>query len=191
MAASLKLPNASEVDHERDGDEARPGGNIGEVRDPQHVRPCRLELTVDPIQRAWRSLIADRRPYASSAYDALKTHRLHQPCDRAPRHILALPYKLSPDLADAIDLKVLFEDAPDLPAPRRVSARPRRRLVGICAAREMSVIGRRGDRQHAADRPDPIGVAMIVYEGDHGFNRRSTPPLRKKPPGLRTTPFAR
>ena len=109
-------PTSIGVDHERDVDEARPGGNIGEVRDPQHVRPCRLELTVDPIQRTWRSLIADRRPYASSAYDALKTHRLHQPCDRAPRHILALPYKLLPDLADAIDLKVLFEDAPDLPA---------------------------------------------------------------------------
>jgi hypothetical protein len=35
-------PTGIGVDHERDVDEAHPGGNIGEVRDPQHCPPSAL-----------------------------------------------------------------------------------------------------------------------------------------------------
>ena len=38
----------------------------------------------------------------------------------------------------------------------------------------MVVVGRRGDRQHLADRLDPVRLAMIVDERDHGLNRRSS-----------------
>src|ERR1700735_2961355 len=38
----------------------------------------------------------------------------------------------------------------------------------------MGVIGRQGDRQHPADRLDPVRLAVIVDEGDHGLNRRSS-----------------
>ena len=38
----------------------------------------------------------------------------------------------------------------------------------------MGVVGRRGDRQHLADRLDPMRPAVIVDEGDHGLNRRSS-----------------
>jgi hypothetical protein len=36
------------------------------------------------------------------------------------------------------------------------------------------VVGRRGDRQHPADRLDPVGLPMIVDEGDHVRDRRSS-----------------
>jgi hypothetical protein len=36
----------------------------------------------------------------------------------------------------------------------------------------MSVVSRRGDRQHLADRLDPVLVAVRIDEADHGF-----PPL--------------
>src|ERR1700722_19233899 len=38
----------------------------------------------------------------------------------------------------------------------------------------MGVIGRQGDRQHPADRLDPMRLAVIVDEGNHGLNRRSS-----------------
>ena len=39
---------------------------------------------------------------------------------------------------------------------------------------DMVVVGRRGDRQHLADRLDPVRLAVIVDERDHGLNRRSS-----------------
>src|SRR3954463_7539111 len=48
------------VDHKGDVDKAGPGRDIGEVGEPENVRPWRLELAVDVIQRAWRGLVADR-----------------------------------------------------------------------------------------------------------------------------------
>ena len=38
----------------------------------------------------------------------------------------------------------------------------------------MVVVGRRGDLQHLADRLDPVRLAVIVDERDHGLNRRSS-----------------
>ena len=40
----------------------------------------------------------------------------------------------------------------------------------------MVVVGRRGDRQHLADRLDPIRFPMIVDERDHGFLGGRAPP---------------
>jgi len=48
------------VDHKGDVDKAGPGRDIGEVGEPEDIRPWRLELAVDVIQRAWRGLVADR-----------------------------------------------------------------------------------------------------------------------------------
>jgi hypothetical protein len=45
---------AEHVHHERHVDPALPGRDIGEVRDPELVRPLGTELPVDPVQRAWR-----------------------------------------------------------------------------------------------------------------------------------------
>src|SRR3954463_9619875 len=36
------------------------------------------------------------------------------------------------------------------------------------------MIRRRGDRQHPADRLDPVGLTMLVDEGNHDRNRRSS-----------------
>src|SRR5690606_28332901 len=52
-------PPGDGVDHEGDVDEAGPGMDIGEVDDPQRIRPGDLELAVDPVQRAQCLRIAD------------------------------------------------------------------------------------------------------------------------------------
>jgi len=104
----------------------------------------------------------------------LQTHGPHQPLDRATRHAFSLPQQLPPNLAHAINLEIVVEDAPDFLAQNRIAPRPRRALRGIAARRRMRPIGRRGDRQNLADRLDPVRLAMIVDEGDHGLNRRSS-----------------
>jgi hypothetical protein len=86
----------------------------------------------------------------------------------------ALPPQLPPDLAHAIDAEVLLEHASDLDFQIRVAADPLGQAGGIGALAGVGVVGRRGDRQDPADRLDPVGLTMIVDEGDHGLNRRSS-----------------
>jgi hypothetical protein len=45
------------IDHKGNIDEAGPGRDIGEIRDPEHVRARRLELPVDAIERACRGRV--------------------------------------------------------------------------------------------------------------------------------------
>ena len=78
------------VDDEGDVDEAGPGRDIGEVGDPEHIRPWRLELAVDVIQRAWRGLVADRGSDRFAADDPLQAHVPHQSRHRATGNIEAL-----------------------------------------------------------------------------------------------------
>ena len=167
------------VDDEGDVDEAGPGRDIGEVGEPQHVRPWRLELAVDVIQRTWRGLVADRGLDGFAADDPLQTHVPHQSRHCATGNIEAFALELSPDLAHAVDPEVLLEDAPDLDLQRGVLPGARRQLGRIAPLGHMGVVGRGGDRQDLADRLDPMRPTMIVDEGDHGLDRRSSSAIAK------------
>ena len=59
------------VDDEGDVDKALPGGNVGEIRHPQHVRPRCDELAIDVIQRARCGLVADGGAYRLAADNPL------------------------------------------------------------------------------------------------------------------------
>jgi len=83
----------------------------------------------------------------------------HEPLYRTPRHLMVLAPQLPPDLAHAIDVG-------------GVTLGSRRSLGRISTPGDMSVIGRRGDRQDFADWLDPMRLAVSVNEGDHGLNRR-------------------
>ena len=48
------------------------------------------------------------------------------------------------------------------------------RRVGSGCVRLAPKVGRRGDRQHAADRLDPVRLPMLVDERHHHFARRSS-----------------
>src|SRR5260370_3522432 len=60
------------IDDKGDVDEARPGCDVREIRDPQHVRPRALELPVGGVQQVRRCLVADR------GFDRLATHNTFQ-----------------------------------------------------------------------------------------------------------------
>jgi len=103
-------------------DDPFPGRDAGEIADPEHIGCRHAKLAVHLVQRAWDLLVWDRRPVRFAADDALDAHVRHQPCHRATRDTEeALPDELPPDLADAMDPPVLFENPPDL-GPRGLIA---------------------------------------------------------------------
>ena len=116
-----------------DIDEPLPGNDIGKIADPKHVRRRHPELAVCFVQRTKRLLVRDRRLVRLAPDNVWNPHVLHQPRQRASRDIEALVAKLPPDLPDAIDLPVPFEDSKDLGAQRLVAARPIRQSGRISA----------------------------------------------------------
>jgi hypothetical protein len=162
------------VDPEGHIDKAHPGRDVGEVADPERIRPQCLELPVDAIERARRGLVADRRPGRLAAHGALQAHGSHQARHGAAGDCDPLSAELPPDLAHAIDPEVLLEHAPDLGFQGLVALGSRRSLPRINPSPNMGVIRRRSDRQDLADRLDPVNVPMMVDEGDHGLDRRSS-----------------
>jgi hypothetical protein len=104
----------------------------------------------------------------------LQAHLPHQAEDRTARDIKAFPRQLPPDLAHAADLEVLIEHASDLDLHDSVALRPSRPPGWIAPLGRMVIVRRWGDRQQLADRLDPIRLAVIVDERDHGLDRRSS-----------------
>jgi hypothetical protein len=62
-------PTCIHVNHKGHLLPALPRGNVREVRHPQLIGPCRLELPIDPVQRAWCVSVWGRR-----AHDLATTH---------------------------------------------------------------------------------------------------------------------
>ena len=140
----------------------------------QHVRRRHAELAVHLVQRPWCPSVRDRRPVRLATDDALDPQPLHQPPDRATRDVEAFAAQLPPDLAHAIDPIVIFKDPQDLGAQRIVTARPVGLSRRVGPLRQMAVVGGRGDRQHAADRLDPMHPPMRIDERHRHFDRRSS-----------------
>ncbi len=155
-------------------DKAGPGGEIVEVRHPQSVGRRRLEPAVHPVKRARRCLVASCGLHRLAPDRAGQTHLAHQSLHRAARHVEAFAPQLAPDLAHAVDREVLFEHAPHLHLQGFIALGPRRPSVRIAAPSGVRAVGGRSDRQHPADRLDAVHLTMIVDEGDHGLNRRSS-----------------
>jgi len=163
-----------DVDDKGDIDETGPCRDVGKVGHPQGVRTRRIELPIDAIERTRGGRIADCGADPFAPHDALQAHRAHQARHGAASDRGPFPQKLSPHLPDAIDAEVLLVHAPDLGPQSDIAPGPCRQLARIGAPCGMGVIRRRGDRQNAADRLDPVKDAVLVDEGNHGLNRRSS-----------------
>ncbi len=98
-----------DVDHERDVHEAAPGGDVGEVRHPELIRPRRGEVAIDEIGRPVGRRIADcvviiqARPRTTPRRPIARIRRSHA----AARHAEAFAAQLPPDLPRPVDLLVL------------------------------------------------------------------------------------
>ena len=119
------------INDKGDMNEALPCGDIGKVTDSEHVRCWCFELAVHLIQRTGLGLVRDRSPDFATTNDTLDPNVLHQPCHRASGNIEAFAAHLMPDLADPVDLVVLFPDARHLRPQRHVALSPIRKKVRV------------------------------------------------------------
>src|SRR5262245_39191469 len=71
-------------------------------------------------------------------------------------------FELVPHLADAVDRAIVPPHPPDLLAQPRIVLDPRRLTAGIALPSLALVVDRWGDRQHRADRLDPVRVSGVV-----------------------------
>ena len=141
-----------------------------------------MELAINVIERAWRRLVAHRGADRLAADDTFEAHGPHQAnCNRAAGHIEASPLQLPPDLADPVDPEVRLRNA------RRTSSFKAASRLSRADSREDRGPPRHGrdrsvgkNRQHPAEGLDPMRLAVIVDEGNHGLNRRS-----RAPPGAK------
>src|SRR3954471_14127657 len=179
-----------DVDDEGDIDETNPRRDVGKVGHPQGVRTRRIELPTDVIERTRGGRIAECGADPFAPHHALQAHRPHQARHGAASDRDPFPEKLSPDLPDTIDSEVLLVHAPDFGPQGDIAPGSRRQLTRISAPGGVGVIRRRGDRQNAADRLDPVQDAVLVDEGDHGLNRRSSSAWAKYADALRRISLA-
>ena len=127
-----------------------------QVRDPELVRACGVEVALHEVHRASAARIRLRRLESTSTDRALEAHFTHQTGHRASSHDATLTAKLTPDLAHAIHVKVLLPYTTNLAAKLDVALRSRWLAAWVLLSRFLLVIGRRGDREHPADRLDPV-----------------------------------
>jgi hypothetical protein len=150
------------VDDEGDVHKPRPGGDIGEVLQPQPVGRRRVELAVHVVERTGRGFIADRGAHGLAPDHPLQAKFAHQPLHGPAGRLETLSPHLPPDLAHAVDGEVLGEDPGDLWLEGLISAGPRRKPRGIASLSQALAVGRRGDRRNLADRLDPVSLSMLV-----------------------------
>src|SRR5262245_19101410 len=78
--------SGKDVNHKRDVREAAPRRDVGEIRDPELIRPTRGEVSINQVTRAIRvrPRLRGGRP-CPAAHRARQTHLAHQAPDPAPR----------------------------------------------------------------------------------------------------------
>jgi hypothetical protein len=115
---------------------------------------------------------------------------VHQALHRAARHGDALAGGLSPDLLRPIHREVLVPNPANLLPQPLVPLRAFGPPIGIPAPSPVLVVSGRGDRQHGADRLDPVQTPILVDEGHHHFGRRSSSARAKQADALRRISLA-
>jgi hypothetical protein len=98
------------VDDKRHVGEPRPGGHVGQIRDPQAVGGRRGEVAVDQVGGALVGLGGGGGAPLGAAHDAADAELAHQPGDPVAANGDAFPVKLPPELLSAVDLEVVVKD---------------------------------------------------------------------------------
>ena len=163
-----------DVDHEGDVQPSLPGRDVGEIGNPELIGTFGTELPIDPVQRAWRILIADRGSHDLAAPHALNPQLTHQALDRAAGDVDPLAFQLAPHLVGAVHLQVRPPDPLDLRHQLRIAPLPCTAAHRIALPRSMPTIARRGDLQRSADRLDPEGISVGIHKIPQNLSRRSS-----------------
>ncbi len=137
-------------------DEARPCRDVGDVGDPQLIRPLRLKAPFDEVERSFGAIARGRNDLESSTTsDTRKAHFSHRSLHGASSHRDAFLVERDPDLLRAVDEEVLVIDAENLGLQLFVSQCTSRSKLGLLSSSSVQVVGSWGDGQDPAHRLDP------------------------------------
>src|SRR5262249_9458807 len=100
--------------------------------------------------------IENRRLELLASNNALQAFFAHQSLDSASGRGNSFSAQLLPDFANSIDLAVFPPHSLDLQFKPGIVLSPCRQLLGILLASGSLVIRRWGNRQHVANRLDPV-----------------------------------
>src|SRR5512144_2107209 len=172
-------------------DETHPGRDIREVGHPKVIGPVRVELAVHPVRGPVRAVVGDGGSTLSPPYRTHQAQRTHQALDGAPGYPNTFASQLPPDFAHPVDLKVLVVHPADRLRELEVASGPGWQPGWVRLPGLVFVIARWGDRQHRADRLDPIAVAILIDELQHHRPRRSSSAWAKNAAAWRKISLAR
>lgn len=119
--APANVPSRKGVDGECNTDEARSGGDEGEIARMQHVRSGHAELTIHLVVHTRFRSVQDCRSVRLSPVYALNTKDLHRRRDSASGDSETFAAKLPPDLPDTMNRPVFCKDSM-VPGAQRVVA---------------------------------------------------------------------
>jgi hypothetical protein len=167
------------IDDEGDTNKPLSGGHIGEIRHSEHARRGHAELAVRLVRRTWQLLVLDRRLVWLTLENTVNIADHCQLSHGAAGHIESFATQLLLDLANVVDLPVCIEGKLDVASKRLISFGTIRQPRRIAPLRHVIAIGGRGNRQHVADRFDPVRAPMIINELDHRFDQRPNSAIAK------------
>ena len=136
------------------------------------------ELPVHKVQRAWQRRVVNRRSSGTTADDALKSQRFHQPRNRAAGDIETFAPELAPHLPDSVDPEVLLPDTSDFGDQPGVPTRPGAGPRGVTTGGEMGVI-RPSRRMRAFARRQWTGRSAEPCRSARPHGRRDDHPLSR------------
>lgn len=150
------------VDDEPDIHPPRPRRDVGDVGYPETVRGVRGEVPAHQVPCPRGGRVGERCPLDLAADCAGQAFLAHQPLDRAPGHLDALPVQRQPNLPRPVDTVVRGVDAADLVDEHGIAVVMTGGRLG-----HVLVVRRRGDRQpvlseHRADRLDTPAQATVI-----------------------------
>src|SRR6056297_367099 len=100
--------------------------------------------------------------------------KMHEPLHGATRDVVPVATKLIPDLASSVAPPALAVGHLDLLYVNSILPGAVRGKLWIARSGGMAMEGGWGDLQNTADRLDPEGLAVLLDEGDHLRNGRSS-----------------
>ena len=113
----------------------------------------------------------------------------HQPLDRTARDVDVFAAELLPDLPRSVHLPIRVPDPLDGDPQVVIALGARRPLRRIHLPGVVQKIRRWGDRQHRADRLNPIRGPVVIHKLDHYFTRRSSAAWAKYADAFRKISF--
>ena len=157
-------PTAVRVEYYGKVQEAGPRRNVGDIGDPELVRPLGAKVPVDEIGRRSRIAVSDGGSRPSASANPANAALSHQSSDALARHVNTLFAEIGMDVRAPVPTMRLTKERLNAIAKQQVTLPTLRRRAfapGIVAAR--------GDLEHTAEHGNGVVGLIRLHESEDLF----------------------